>query len=113
MDKFSDRLKKALELRNMSAAELSRRLDVDEGTISNYKKGRYEPKQRRLEQISNILNVSIPWLMGADVPIDLKKETDNISNPKDKELLRLFSRLNDEQKQQVLLDIALRLSDKD
>lgn len=113
MDKFSDRLKKALELRNMSAAELSRRLDVDEGTISNYKKGRYEPKQRRLEQISNILNVSIPWLMGADVPIDLKKETDNISNSKDKELLRLFSRLNDEQKQQVLLDIALRLSDKD
>lgn len=113
MDKFSDRLKKALELRNMSAAELSRRLGVDEGTISNYKKGRYEPKQRRLEQISNILNVSIPWLMGADVPIDLKKETDNISNSKDNELLRLFSRLNDEQKQQVLLDIALRLSDKD
>lgn len=56
----------------MTAAELSRRLNVDEGTISNYKKGRYEPKQRRLEQISQILNVSIPWLMGADVAMDIK-----------------------------------------
>lgn len=111
MDKFADRLKKALEIRNMSAAELSRKLDIDEGTISNYKKGRYEPKQRRLEEISKALNVAIPWLMGADVPMDLKVETNNTSE-KDKELLKLFSRLDENQKQEVLVDIALRLSDK-
>ena len=70
MATFADRLKMALEIRKISAAELSRRLGVDEGTISNYKKGKYEPKQRRTDAISNILNVSVAWLMGADVPME-------------------------------------------
>lgn len=70
MGVFAERLIKALEIRGMSAAELSRRLDVDEGTVSNYKKGRYEPKQRRLQEISKTLNVSIAWLLGADVPME-------------------------------------------
>lgn len=70
MDTFAQRFSQALLLRNITAAELSRRLGVNEGTISNYKKGTYEPKQRRLEAIATILNVSIPWLMGADVPMD-------------------------------------------
>lgn len=70
MDTFAQRFITALQSRNITAAELSRRLGVNEGTISNYKKGTYEPKQRRLEAIAKILNVSIPWLMGADVPMD-------------------------------------------
>lgn len=70
MDTFAQRFSKALLIRNITAAELSRRLGVNEGTLSNYKKGTYEPKQRRLEAIAKILNVSIPWLMGADVPMD-------------------------------------------
>ena len=110
---FAERLKTALEIRNISAAELSRKLDIDEGTISNYKKGRYEPKQRRLEEISTVLNVSIPWLMGADVPMDAEKNiTTNSTTKKDQELLRLFSRLSESEKQEILVDIALRLSDK-
>lgn len=67
---FAERLIEALEARGMSAAELSRRLGVDEGTVSNYKKGRYEPKQLRLQKISDTLNVSIAWLLGADVPME-------------------------------------------
>ncbi len=70
MDTFAQRFITALQSRNITAAELSRRLGVNEGTISNYKKGTYEPKQRRLEAIAKILNVSIPWLMGADVPME-------------------------------------------
>lgn len=73
MDTFAQRFSKALLIRNITAAELSRRLGVNEGTLSNYKKGTYEPKQRRLEAIAKILNVSIPWLMGADVPMDISK----------------------------------------
>lgn len=75
MDTFAKRFIKALEVRNISAAELSRRLGVNEGTISNYKKGTYEPKQRRLEAIAKILEVSIPWLMGADVPMNVQTQT--------------------------------------
>ena len=39
---FADRLIQALQIRKISAAELSRKTGVAEGTISNYKKGVYE-----------------------------------------------------------------------
>lgn len=67
---FKDRLNEALSMRNMTAAELSRLSGIDEGTLSNYKKGKYEPKQRKLEAIAIALNVSIAWLMGADAPME-------------------------------------------
>lgn len=70
MTDFSTRLCEALEIRHMTAAELSRKLNINEGTISQYKKGLYEPKQRRLQAIAEVLNVSIPWLMGGDVPME-------------------------------------------
>lgn len=69
MATFAERLTEALSVRHVTAADLSRRLGVNEGTISNYKKGVYIPKQRRLEAIAKELNVSIGWLMGNDIPI--------------------------------------------
>ena len=69
MATFAERLQEALRLRDMSAAELSRALGINEGTISQYKSGAYEPKQKRTQAIAEILNVSIDWLMGADVPM--------------------------------------------
>lgn len=87
MATFSERFCKILEIRQISAAELSRRTGINESVISQYKKGDYEPKQRRLELLSNILNVSIPWLMGADVPMHDRTlnppdiSTDNVTFP--------------------------------
>lgn len=70
MESFANRLTEALRVRKMTAAELSRRIGVNEGTVSNYKKGLYVPKQRRLETISEALNVSISWLLGNDTQMD-------------------------------------------
>lgn len=68
---FANRLKKALDRKGINAAELSRLTGVSESVISQYKKGEYEPKQRRLEQFSKVLDVSIPYLMGdTDDPVD-------------------------------------------
>ena len=69
MATFAERLCEALLARNMSAAELSRALGINEGTVSQYKKGLYEPKQKRTQEIAKILNVSIAWLMGAEIPM--------------------------------------------
>ena len=69
MKAFSERLDEALRIRKVSAAELSKKLGLNEGTISNYRAGRYSPKQDRIEQIANALDVSIAWLLGADVPM--------------------------------------------
>lgn len=66
MSTFADRLNIALEKRNMTAAELSRLAKIPEATISQYRSGLYEPKQRRLAAISKALNTSISWLMCVD-----------------------------------------------
>lgn len=70
MASFSERLAIALKARNVTQAELSKRINVNEGTISNYLKGKYIPKQIRLEEIAGALRVTIPWLMGGDSPMD-------------------------------------------
>ena len=75
MATFAERFAEALIIRHISAAELSRKLNISEGTLSQYKKGAYEPKQRRTEAIAKELRVSIPWLMGADVPMEDNDET--------------------------------------
>lgn len=67
MTEFKDRLNEALIIRGMSAAELARLSGVNEGAISQYRKGSYKANQHNLEKIARVLNVSIPWLMGANV----------------------------------------------
>ena len=62
---FKDRLNQALLMKGISAAELSRISGVNEGAISQYRKGGYKANQYNLEKIASALNVSIPWLMGA------------------------------------------------
>nr|DAX98289.1 MAG TPA: Repressor protein CI [Caudoviricetes sp.] len=64
MATFQNRLNEALALRNMTAAELSRISGVNEGAISQYKRGKYKASQPNIEKIAKYLNVSIPWLMG-------------------------------------------------
>lgn len=114
LDTFAQRLTQALEIRNITAAELSRRLGLNEGTISNYKKGVYEPKQRRLDSISKALDVSIPWLMGYDVPFASRgseSNTDSIFSsdtvdPYKSRLDDCYNRLNDSGKKEACRRIS-------
>ena len=69
MDNFyrvNERLKEALELRNMTPAELSRRSNVDKGAICKYMQGKTKPKSEALIALSNALHVSPIWLLGLD-----------------------------------------------
>lgn len=70
MGEFKDRLDEAMSIRNITAAELSRIAHVNEGAISQYRSGAYKASQRSLDKLARALRVSIPWLMGADVPME-------------------------------------------
>lgn len=101
MATFQNRLKEAMELRDMNAAELARLSGVNEGAISQYKKGKYKANQHSVEKIAKCLNVSIPWLMGvSDVfgsyenSISPTLNPSN-ANPKEEKLLSYFHLLND------------------
>ena len=73
-EKFSERLNAALEMRNMKAAELSRKTNIPAAVISQYRSGRYKPMQDRVDIISKALDVSPAWLMGlSDTDFDPSK----------------------------------------
>lgn len=70
MKEIKDRLAEALQIRDMTAAELSRKSGVDKGSISNYLKGKFVPKQNAIGAMATALNVSPAWLLGFDLTID-------------------------------------------
>lgn len=76
MDNFKDRLREALELRQMTAAELSRKSGVDKGSISNYLKGKFIPKQSSIFEMARALDVSPSYLLGFAVTIEGKAVAD-------------------------------------
>lgn len=69
-EEFAYRLKKAMELRNIKASELSEKAQIPKSAISQYLSGLYEAKQKSIFKLAKILNVSEGWLMGLDVPME-------------------------------------------
>ena len=63
------RIKIALDNANMSAKELSEKTGVKEASISQYVNGYHKPSNINAGKIAEILNVSLLWLMGFDVPM--------------------------------------------
>lgn len=53
---FAERLTQALDLRGLSAADLSRATGVSDGTISCYKKGKYQAKQNRVSYLPPLIS---------------------------------------------------------
>lgn len=72
IDTCGNRIKKALEIRQMRQSDLCKLADVPKSSLSLYLSGAYEPKQDRIYSMALALNVSEAWLMGYDVPIDRK-----------------------------------------
>lgn len=60
---FGDRLAGAREALDLSGEDLSRRLGVKLKTLQNWENDVSEPRANRLQMLSGILNVSIPWLL--------------------------------------------------
>ena len=68
---FAERLRIALEIKNMKATELSELTGINKSTISQYLSKEYEPKRDRLELFAKTLNVNEAWLIGYDVPMEI------------------------------------------
>ena len=74
MAEVKDRLKEALDLRDVKAIDLSRKTGIPKGAISYYLAGKSVPRADRVHQIAVALDVSEAWLLGYDVPAVRTKE---------------------------------------
>lgn len=72
MSTTANRIKEALQIRNMKQADLVEKTRISKGALSSYISGAYKPKQKNLYLIAKALEVSEAWLMGLDVPMERK-----------------------------------------
>ena len=117
MATIADRIKEALEIRNMKQVDLVEKTKIGKSSISTYISGAYEPKQKNIYKIAKALDVNEAWLMGYDVPMervdmdeDLKcyKErmlqfaNNHNKNFFENKLLNSFNKLNDYGKEEAI-----------
>ena len=83
-----NRIREALQIRNMKQVELAEKTGIPKGTINNWLNNRYQPKQVALLKLAKVLNVSELWLAGYDTPME--RSEDRI---KADELAQLISKI--------------------
>lgn len=71
---FKNRLRIAMEARDITQSELCRQSGISTSSMSNYIAGRFEPKSDKLYQMAKALNVSEAWLMGLDTEMERQDE---------------------------------------
>lgn len=92
MDTFKNRFNTIIRLRNIKPIELSEKTGIPKSAISQYMSGLYEPKQKNIYKLCKILDVSEPWLMGLDVPME--RMPDNLRNGESSKQSNLVSFTN-------------------
>lgn len=97
---FSKRLKKAMEFKNIKAAELSKMTNISPPMISDYLKGKYKAKQDNIYTLSKALDINEAWLMGYDVSMERIPDSKRV--PKDEILQQKIDKLSEEQKDIVI-----------
>ena len=64
------RIKKAMNLRGLTQSDIVEKTNIKKSPLSQYSSGKITPRQNAIDELSKVLNVSEPWLMGYDVPME-------------------------------------------
>ena len=72
---FGDRISAAREAQSLSQKSLAKKLGIATKTLEAWENDLSEPRANRLQMLSGVLNVSLPWLLtgegeGLDAPTD-------------------------------------------
>ena len=117
---ISERLQIAMDKKKIKQIDLARVADVNQGALSRYLKGSYEPKSATIYKLALALDVSDMWLEGYDVPMERsqkQKEIDFKNNlykkiAQDMDLLKTISQYYNlpEEKQKTIRDLVDQMS---
>lgn len=100
MKNTSDRIKEAMELRNLRQSDLVEITGISKGSLSSYISGKYIPKQTNIYKIAKALEVDVAWLMGYNEPMNPQTKPVEASNCEIETLINILR--NDSKMQKVL-----------
>lgn len=104
----AERIRVALAVRDMKQVDLCQMTGIKKSAMSQYCSGAITPRQDATDDIARALGVSIPWLMGYDVPMEPDGAAVPKLAPEEAELLEIFRGLQ-EQEQALILATARAL----
>lgn len=91
---FSERLKYAMEIRNVKQAELSKATGISKTNMTYYISGKNKPREDKINLIAKELNVNPIWLLGYNVPME-QEQTANVLATADRiKDLRIYNNWN-------------------
>ena len=106
MSKFENsripRLFELMDELNITAATLSRDLKISKGNVTDWKMGRANPSKLALSAIADYLNTTPEYLLGETDEKNTPRENPEGLDEIDAEIIKVFSSLSDEKKQQAL-----------
>lgn len=73
-----NRIKQLRKNKRLTLAELSQDLDLSKGTLSRYENGIRAPKPETWQALADYFNVSVPYLQGKILFIDLSEDEQRI-----------------------------------
>lgn len=77
---FAQRLKQAMDERNMNQSELSALTGIGKSSVSQYLSGKNEPTDKRLEEIADALECSVAFLNGLTPCSDPTDDLNGLKN---------------------------------
>ena len=108
---LKSRLYEAMTIRGKKAVDLTRDLDIPKSAVSQYLSGKSQNMDSsRLYAIAKYLDVSEPWLLGYDVPMERQDPAelgtlaaDVLLNPDMLRLVQIYSELEEADKNMLLM----------
>lgn len=103
MNSFKDRLKFAMQNKNLNQSELSKLTGIGRNSISDYLKGKYEAKQDKIYILAKYLNVNEAWLMGYNVSKErVTNEQRDVTKTTITQINEVSSKLEEKRQKRVL-----------
>ncbi len=102
---FALRLRTLRKKHGMTQGDVAQRLNMHRTTYTKYETDRTHVDQVYLVALAELFRVSVDFLLGkeeGDVSLVESTVTDEIADVQEQELLTLFRRLTEEQRQQLL-----------
>ena len=108
---LKSRLYEAMTIRGKKAVDLTRELDIPKSAVSQYLSGKSQNMDSaRLYAIAKYLDVSEPWLLGYDVPMERQDPAelgtlaaDLLLNADVLRLVQIYSELEEADKNMLLM----------
>lgn len=94
---FKDRLEELIKEKGITTYKLAVDLNIPKTTMSEYSKGKYDPKLENLYKIANYFGVNYMWLLGWDaekiVTTSTRQEIDTILDGMNEKELKTVNKI--------------------